>query len=430
MLRYLVVSILPFILGILPPQLLLAQTGSNSGPTTDLAFGGHLKYQFIYLDYPDNSVFHELLGSSALDNNLEARLKFSAIRDRWDFKADYQFIAIHADTLQLSGQLPGAPTPVNNVINDDRRWWDLTYSYGDDDKVAMIHRLDRLSVGLTTDKTAWRFGRQAISWGNGMVFTPMDVFNPFDPAAVDKEYKSGDDMLYGQYLFNNGNDLQGVAIVRRDPHTGDVEKDHSSLAFKYHGFLGMNEFDLLAAEHFGDQILGLGGIVGIGGAVLRGDLTWTHTDLDSILSLTTSMSYSWNWGGKNISGLLEYYHNGFGQKNGAYSFAELAQNPDLLKRLERGELFTLARNYLAASATIEMTPLFMLIPNFFVNLEDPSALAQFVAQYDWKQDLLLLAALNIPIGSDGSEYGGIEAPMEGLYFSSGPSVFVQLAWYF
>jgi len=424
------ILILSFCLSSLTAQTLFAQSATDTRAATDWNFGGHAKYQFIYQDYPANSVFNELLGSRAIDNNLEIRLKFSAGRERWDFKADYQFITLHGDTLQLAAQLPGAPLPVNNVINDDRRWWDLTYSFGDDDKTAMIHRLDRLNVGFTTEHTAWRFGRQAISWGNGLVFTPMDVFNPFDPAAVDKEYKTGDDMLYGQYLFNSGNDLQGVAIVRRDPLTGDVEKDQSSLAFKYHGFLGMNEFDLLAAEHFGDQILGLGTIVVIGGAVWRGDVTWTHTDLDSVLSLTTSLSYSWNWGGKNISGLLEYYHNGFGQKNGAYSFGELAQNPDLLNRIERGELFTLAQNYLAASATIEISPLFMLIPNFFINLEDPSALAQFVAQYDWKQDLLLLAALNFPVGSDGSEYGGIEAPVDGLYFSSGPSIFAQLAWYF
>jgi hypothetical protein len=77
-----------------------------------------------------------------------------------------------------------------------------------------------------------------------------------------------------------------------------------------------------------------------------------------------------------------------------------------------------------------MTPLFMLIPNFFINLEDPSMLAQLVAQYDWKQNLQVLVALNFPIGPDGSEYGGIEAPVEGLYFSTGPSLFAQLAWYF
>jgi hypothetical protein len=408
----------------------LAMTAMPISAETELSFGGHVKYQFIYIDYPQDSIFNDVLGSGAVDNNLETRLKFGARHEGWDFNADYQFIASHADTLPLAESLPDSSLPINQVISDDRRWWDLTYTFGDEDKTAFIHRLDRLSVGYTTDHTVWKFGRQAISWGNGMIFTPMDVFNPFDPAAVDREYKTGDDMLYGQYLFNSGNDLQGVAVVRRNPRTGDVESDQSSLALKYHGFLGMNEFDLLAAEHFGDQILGVGGIANVGGAMWRGDITWTKTDLDSVFSAVTSLSYSWNWGGKNISGLLEYYYNGFGQKGGAYSASDLLHNPDLIKRLERGELFTLARHYIAASATVELTPLFVLIPNFFVNLEDPSALAQVVVQYDWKQNLLVLGALNIPIGPNGTEYGGIEAPIEGHYFSTGPSLFAQLAWYF
>jgi hypothetical protein len=415
----------------LPSILLAFALAAGPAPVlSDWTFGGHSKLQLLYIDYPGNSIFREVIGSNALDNNFETRLKVAGREDRWDFNLDYQFIGLHGDTLKLTNTLPGASLPGNNVISDDRRWWDLTYSFGDEEETVFIHRLDRLSVGYTTEHTAWRFGRQAISWGNGLVFTPMDVFNPFDPAAVDKEYKSGDDMLYGQYLFNNGNDLQSVAIVRRNPRTGEVEQDQSSLAFKYHGFLGMNEYDLLDAEHYGDQILGAGGIVGIGGAVLRGDLTWTSTELDDIFSAVASLSYSWTWGGKNISGIFEYYYSGFGQKNGAYSGADILHNPDLLRRLERGELFTLARHYVAASATVEMTPLFMLIPNFFINLEDPSMLAQLVAQYDWKQNLQVLAALNFPIGSDGSEYGGIEAPVEGLYFSTGPSLFAQLAWYF
>ena len=72
----------------------------------------------------------------------------------------------------------------------------------------------------------------------------------------------------------------------------------------------------------------------------------------------------------------------------------------------------------------------ILVPNVFVNLTDPSALAQVVFTYDWKQDLQILAALNVPIGSKGSEYGGIEAQQPGLYVSTGPSLFAQLAWYF
>jgi len=414
----------------LPCGILEAQNGSVGDSDTGRDFSGHAKYQFIYATYPDNSAFNPLLGDSSLDNNLEVRLKFSAYRDQWDFQADYQFIALLGDTLETVRHFPGATLPIGNVISDDRRWWNLTHTIENEDKRLVVQRLDRLSIAYTGEHLVWRFGRQAISWGNGMVFTPMDIFNPFDPAAVDKEYKTGDDMLYGQYLFNNGNDLQAVAVVRRDPRTGDVENDQSSLAFKYHGFLGMNEYDLLAAEHFGDRVLGLGGIVNIGGAVGRGDLTWTDTTDDSVFSLTTSISYSWTWGGKNISGLLEFYHNGFGQQNGAYSASDLAQNPELLKRISRGELFTLGRNYLAVSASIEVSPLFLLIPNFFVNLEDPSTLVQLVAQYDWKQNLQILAAVNIPVGPDGSEYGGIEAPVENRFFSTGPGFFAQLAWYY
>jgi len=395
------------------------------------ATGGHLKYQLILQSWPDDSLFRDVLGASSDNHYLETRLKFDSSDGRWDFKADYQFIGIRADSLLLSERLPGLPLPSQSVISDDRRWWNLTYRIGgSDDRTALIHRLDRLSIGLTTERTAWRFGRQAISWGNGMLFTPMDVFNPFDPAAVDKEYKSGDDMLYGQYLFANGDDLQGVAVVRRDPLSGQVEADQSSLAFKYHGFADLNEFDLLAARHYGDSLIGMGGNVSLAGAVWRGDLTWTSSDAQNVFSAVTSLSYSWTWGGKNISGVAEYYYNGFGQAGDDYSGQALLENGALLERLARGELFTLGRHYLALSATVELTPLFLMIPGVFVNVGDPSALAQVVARADLGEDLLLLCALNVPIGPAGSEYGGIESPVEGRYFSSGASLFAQLAWYF
>lgn len=402
----------------------------NADAQTDWTLGGHVKGQSIYADYPADSAFYGILGSASLDNTLETRIKVHGKRNKWDFELDYQFIAIYSDTLQLAEKFPDSALPVDKVINDNRRWWDLTHAAGNGYKTAIINRLDRLSVGYSTDNMVWRFGRQAISWGNGMIFTPMDIFNPFDPAAVDKEYKTGDDMLYGQYLFDSGNDLQAVAVIRRNPRNGQVEADQSSLAFKYHGFLGTSEFDLLAAQHYGDLVLGIGGIHSLGGAVWRGDLTWTDTPLEQVFSAATSLSYSWTWGSKNISGLIEYYYNGFGQKDGKYTIADLLLNPELLVRLDRGELYTIARQYLGVSAIIELNPLLTVTPNVYVNLEDPSALAQLVVQYSWKQNLLVLASLNIPVGPNGSEYGGTPAPVNGRYFSTGPGLFAQLAWYF
>jgi len=407
-----------------------ADASEAPGTTADWAFGGHLKYQFNGQTYAEDSLFRTVVGTPATDHGLEARLKLAASRSGWDFQSDYQFIALYGDSLELAQGLPGSALPLQRVVSDAHRWWNLTRRYIEASDSVWVQRLDRLNISYTTANTAWRFGRQAISWGNGLIFNPADVFNPFDPAAVDKEYKTGDDMLYGQVLFGNGSDLQGVAVVRRNPVSGDVEQDQSSLAGKYHGFLGLNEYDLLAASHYGELLLGVGGNFSGGGAVWRGDITWTDSDGGDVISAVAGANYSWTWGGRNVSGVLEYYYAGFGQRGGAYAPADLADNPALLERIARGELYTLARNYLAASATVEMTPLFLLTPTVFLNLDDPSAMAQIVIQYDLCQDFLLRAALNVPVGPEGSEYGGIESPVEGYYLSTGPGLFAQLAWYF
>ena len=424
-------AVTAFLCVLMMPESLYAQSSASSANnSTQWSFGGHTKYQYIHTRIPEDSVLQSISGDSMQDHNFEVRLKVAARRERWDFDTHIQFITVHSDTLSGFRDLPQIVFPGAGIINDDRRWFNLTHELTNEGKNATLLRLDRVNVAYTGDKTVIRFGRQAISWGNGLLFTPMDIFNPFDPAAVDKEYKTGDDMLYAQYLLDSGNDVQAVAVVRRNPVSGDVEQDESSLSVKYHGFWGGNEYDLLLAEHYGQRVLGLGASTDLGGAVWRGDLVWTDTDSGSVFTAVGGVSYSGVTGGHNWTGFLEYYYNGFGQSDGDYSAAGLAANPELLKRLNRGELFNLGRHYLGASLTVEWTPLLNFTPNVFVNLTDPSALTQLVLTYDWKQDIQLLAALNIPIGPGGSEYGGIDSGQPGLYVSTGPSLFAQLAWYF
>jgi len=411
---------------LLVPALSLAQTDE----ATEWSFGGHSKYQYIHTRIPENSVLQPIGGNNMQDHNLEVRLKVSARHNRWGFDSHVQFITVYSDTLDGLRGKPQILFPGSGVINDDRRWFDLTHEIHNEDKNASLLRLDRVSVAYTGDKSVIRFGRQAISWGNGLLFTPMDIFNPFDPTAVDKEYKTGDDMLYGQYLLDNGNDLQAVAVVRRNLISGDVDQNVSSLAIKYHGFIGGSEYDVLLAEHYNERVIAVAASTDHFGAVWRGDLVWTDTDSGSVFSAVAGASYSWVSGGRNWTGFLEYYYNGFGQSGGAYSPAELATNQNLLRRLARGEVFNLARHYLGASVTVELTPLLNLTPNAFINLQDPSVLAQIVLSYDWKQDIQVLAALNIPVGPDGSEFGGIESGQSEMFISTDASLFAQLAWYF
>jgi hypothetical protein len=409
---------------------LIASAGVVRAGDTDFDLSGRLSPQIAVTTYADDSAFNDIFGSSSVDSSVDGRLVFDLRRGRWSLDIDYQLIGLYADRLEFTRGLPANLGALFPHLPDDRtRLFDLTHVFTDSGKTAVLHRLDRLSVGYTSDRVVVKFGRQAITWGNGLIFNVMDIFNPFDPAAVDKEYKTGDDLLYGQYLFSNGDDAQTVMVFRRDPFTGDVEADQSSLALKYHHMASSSEYDALITQHFGDALAGFGMNQSIGGAVWRGDVVLTFTDDDTVLSLVTSLSYSWVWGGRNFSGAAEYYANGFGRSDGCYSLMCLTENPDLIARISRGELFNLGRHYLGLSATVEVTPLFQVTPNAFVNLTDPSALIQVVFQNDLRENLLLWSAFNLPVGANGTEFGGGATEVPGVYLSSGPGISAQLVWY-
>ena len=388
---------------------------------------GHFKPQATALDIPGDSALQDLSADPATDLGFDLRLNFSGGAGNWSWQTDYQLLARQGDQteLLLEDSIPGFGGGA--VVEDDHRLLDLSSVIREGDDSLVAHRLDRLYLGHTSDKTVFKIGRQAISWGNGVIYNPVDFFNPFDPAAIDTEYKTGDDMLYAQYLLDSGDDLQAVWVGRRDDD-GDVSSDVSSLAAKYHVFSGSSEIDLLVAEHYDSRIAALGGSIDIADAIWRGDLMLTDEDGEQFTSAVLSWSYALLAWERNLSTTVEYFHNGFGIDDGNYD--ALAQNPQLVTRIERGELFTLAQNYLAAAATIELTPLWLFTTSIFANLDDDSTLLQVFSQHDLQQDLQLLLALNLPYGDDGSEFGGIDTEVYEDPLSLGASLFAQLAWYF
>ena len=351
-------------------------------------FDGHTKLRGVWQAYPDDSLFRDIAGSSSLDTIGEVRLNLAARTSGWSFQADYQLLGIYSEFLSF-----GLP-------NDDRRLFDLTKVITDGSEHALLHRLDRFWSGYTGEKVVLRAGRQALSWGNGLYFHPLDLVNPFDPTTIDTEYKTGDDMVYAQYLRDNGDDVQAAAVFRRDPLSGKRQGDEGTVAVKYHGFAGENEYDLLVGENLGNAVVGLGAVGSLGGAVMRGDLVITDTDDETQVELVTNVSYSWVWADRNVSGSAEYYRSGED------------------------------RDYLAGSLMVEMSPLWMLTPTLIANTDDPSALLQVVTQYSLGDNATFLGSLNLPLGGNGTEFGGPETGIPGRYLSFDAGVFAQLAWYF
>jgi hypothetical protein len=409
--------------------LLLAPVGSLAESTVPGFDGGHMKLRWQGSSYPGDSAYREIFGEYSNDEYADLRLKFSGSEQRFNFQADYQAIAQRGDSLDFPIGSAGLFLLPPGLPDDDRRWWDLTDTVTNNNSRGLVQRFDRLNVGYNGDKAVLRFGRQAVSWGNGLIYNPVDFFNPFNPTAVDTEYKLGEDMFYGQYLLDDGSDWQAVFVQRRDQQ-GRATSEQSSSALKYHGFGLETEYDLLLAENFNELIVAAGGVTNLGEAVVRGDITLTDGKDGWITSLVVNWSWSWMLAGHNASVVLEYFYNGFGLAEEDYTPQAIMADEDLLRRLERGELFTIGRQNIAGSLLVELAPLLNVTTNLFANAEDSSAVAQVVVQWDLAQNWQLLAAATAPLGSGGTEYGGIEAGLDDLTLAVGPSALLQLAWYF
>ncbi|MEE8389157.1 MAG: hypothetical protein V3R65_11315 [Acidiferrobacterales bacterium] len=391
----------------------------------DWQYSGHIKYQAAINLYDATSLFGSGGTVAALDQDANLRLKAEKRDGSWDYRIHYEIGVLYGNTLEALRSIP-LPFGSYGLPNDNNRLLDLTATIYDEGRAAAVHRFDRASMGYAKDNFVFRGGRDAVSWGNGLVFQPMDIFNPFSPTAVDKEYKPGDDMLYAQWLFANGNDLQLVAIPRRNS-SSIVDVASSSLATKYRVRFGNTDTDVLLARHYDENLVGLGAASDWSGAVVRGDITATATSNGTVISGVANINYSWSWAKHNVSGFVEYYRNGFGLADGDYS--TVASNAALIARLNRGELFNVGRDYIVGGLTVELAPRWQFSPSLIWNLNDGSALWQFGASFDWKQNASILLGGIVPIGPQGTEFGGI--PLGGGQFFRPPtSVYGRVSHYF
>ncbi len=391
---------------------------------------GHLKYQLTQAMYERDDLNAVYGDDDPTDHEIDFRLNAENRWDRWDARIHYELLALGGDSLETrralnaAGLLPSGS--VTGLPSDDRRLFALTDEITDRESLAAVQRLDRFSVGYSGQRLVVRAGRHAVSWGNGLVFYPLDIFNPFSPTAVDKDYKTGDDMLYGQWLFDSGNDLQAILLPRRDPNSHDVESDQSSVVFKYHGIKAGFDYDLLTARHYDETLFGIGLAKDWHGAIWRIDVSVTElNDGGHATSLVTNLDRSWTWIGHNVYGYVEYFRNGVGEADKNYT----TPNMDLLERISRGELYTLGRDYLAAGMQIELTPLLNLFPSMIWNLNDESLFFQLWATYDWKENFLITVGVNLPYGHRGTEFGGIPVGGSDSFKAPGTEGYLRVSYF-
>ena len=352
------------------------------------------------------------------------RLTWEPSWDRWSVSIHYVLSAEDGDSVRLAhGETDLLPAPPST-------WFNLTNKFADHAQIAGTQSIDRLAVTYTTPDFVIRVGRQALSWGSGMVFRPMDLFDPFSPSATDTEYKPGTDMLYTQWLFGDGSDLQFIVVPRSDRPGAQPSSDASSVALHLNTSVFGHETTWLLARDHGDWV----GAAGINGAL--GEATWNlelvPTFLDTgptRVSALANISDAVTLLDRNATVFAEYFHNGFGAGDGNFNLASLP--PDLTDRLGRGQLFDTRRDYLAAGLTLEVNPLLNVSPTVIADLNDASLYALLAGTYSLSDNLALVAGVQTPIGPARTEFGGLPLSQGSHEFLASPAqAYLQLRRYF
>jgi hypothetical protein len=404
---------------------------------TDL--GGHVKARGS-VSWPDDETLFGVVGTDPYyDGNVEGRVKSKLLfGERGYVETHYEMVLSGGDTRRKTKDLEGlfpqfqnGGFKVGRPINDDRRFMDLTWTIDEQKGHVLYHRLDRLHMMLQSEWGIVDIGRQAVTWGNGLLFNPMDLFNPFSPSDIERDYKIGDDLVSMQFSSEKVGDFQFLYVPRRSPATDNVEWDQSSVAGKLHIIRNTTEFDIMFAWHYDNPVIGLGSRGYLGEAAWRLDGVWSFMDDDSnrrdgYLTLVANVDYSWVWWNNNFYGFLEFYLNTLCGNDYGHELGE----KDITDRLDRGELFTLGRTYLSGHIRWEAHPLLNISMTVINNASDPSGMLQPRAVWDVKQNVQVTVGGNVTYGTKETEYGGFTMPGTNFMQKTPDSVFLWLTYYF
>ena len=351
-----------------------------------------------------------------------ARLMWDSFKGPFRFEVHAQLKAAHGSRIALASELMPAVGPPRTLL-------DLSGDWSHDPDQSVVGVIDRASVAYSGESLVLKAGRQAITWGSGMFFHPSDIVAPFSPDAIDTSYKPGVDMLYAQYLFDNGADIQAIAVPRAETYGGAVSLDQSTLAIRGNATLGSFDGALFLARDRSDNVAGLNLSGPLGGASWNAEFVhWRLADGTAHPSWLFNITNFGTLGDWNVSYFAEYFRNGFGVDASLPSDALPAS---LTKRMSAGQAFFGGQDFLAPGGQLQVTADLSISPRAIFSLDDGSRLASVSVNYALGDNTDLAFDFSSPFGADGSEFGGRETSAgSGVFAGPSQSATLRLVHFF
>lgn len=396
----------------------------HNGFSFDLS--GYYKNLFGYLDLKQEILGYEYL----LDDYNRFRLKAGVnLTEELTLLSHYEIRLVYGDSQGLKkkvDEIEGLPDGLVNLFGltglKPERFLNLNWKIEDSKTLYAEHGLDRLLLSYHLPFADLTIGRQAISWGTGMFWNPTDLFAPFSPTEIDTEEKPGTDMIDLEIPIGSLTELNAIYAPLKT-------FEDSSIAGRFKTNIYNYDLSIMMGKFHEEMIYGLDFSGYIGGAGFRGEGTYTQVEEEEdFFRFVLGADYSFP---KNLYLTLEYYYNGFGTNN-ENNYLTLLSSPEFLKRLQRGEIYNLARDYLGVFLSYPIFPLLTLRGTVIFNIDDQSIFFSPGLEYSILTNLDLMIGANIFKGREGSEYGSIEGEYYGIPIEFGyPQLyFAYLKWYF
>jgi len=439
-----------FVFTIFFPGTVFMGVRSAAGGDIHHELGGYVKHMFaVSEDVEVLETLGLLSGDYLLANYSRFRLKGKLrYRDLLRFSLDYEMLSTFGDTQKaywnakktfrpvqpdlfkdVAPLIPGADP--ENVI------WDLESTISEEESRRIAHRIDRLSMAAYLPHVDLIVGRQALSWGSGMIWRPTDLFNPFSPTELDIEEKRGTDAVSAELHLGmlSSFHLIWAPDLGSDELTIDMEESRIGGRMRSH-YAGL-DFAVMGGYFRGKWGTGGDFAFPMAGAVVRGECLVTmdgddNDDGNTLFHGVLNVDYAFP---HNLYTFLEYYYNGLGTTDtGEYGTLIIDPDSEWRRRLGQGEVSNFGRHELASMLSWEAHPLVLLTTGWIVNLVDGSFL--FYPQVEWsvREDLVFIAGANVTLGPDNSEYGGFRvvllAPIFSTYLDPPNYYFIYGKFYF
>lgn len=363
--------------------LLLSLTvGASTAPGQEIGLTGYLR---TFTAHHDAGFDPPGLDRTTLLNSEVVRLIWTGrLGNRVSFVVHNRLSA----RVSLAGRGLDAGTAGLGVSVVPTRSLDLSTTLVDDDRLHLLHDIDRLAVTIETRAADLTIGRQAITWGAANIFPVADLWAQFSPFELETEEKPGVDAIRALAYPRDGLELDIIIADRgswRDLSAG-ARATLETASADIHAGVGK----------FWDRLMVLGGVAYLlDKTTLRAEavLPWS---LDDRGWERPRLTLGIDRPGARLTLSAEYHYNGIGAPEvGGYS-AALAD-----PRLRRGETYFLGRHYLGALAawTPDADGRLTFSTSVLASLTDRSMALVPALNYDLGQRLRLSAGAVVGVGS-------------------------------